>query len=92
MKIRWGVAWNFNLSTPSVVSIRQWTGLALVQVMAWCQFGANLLPEQMLHLLIGPFGTNVNEIQIEIKKRFIYENAFKNVVGVGGWIGGGELS
>ena len=38
----------FNSSPPSAAYMRQWTGSALVQVMAWRLFGAKPLPEPML--------------------------------------------
>ena len=37
-----------NLCTPSAAYMLQWTGLALVQVMAYCLCGAKPLPEPML--------------------------------------------
>ena len=38
---------NFNSSPPSAAYMRQWTGPALVQVMAWRLFGAKPSPEPM---------------------------------------------
>ena len=55
--------------------------------MAWHLVGAKPLPEieAMLEsragiLLIGPLGTNLCEILIEVSYIFIQENAFENVV------------
>ena len=56
---------NFN---PSIY-MHQWTGSALVQVMA----NADLL-------LTGPLGTNFSEIEVKITKVYIHENAFENIL------------
>ena len=43
-----GMIYTFNSSPPSAAYMRQWTGSALVQVMACRLFGAKPLPEPML--------------------------------------------
>ena len=55
------------------VGIGSGNGLSPVRWQAITSTNADLLS-------IGPLGTNFSEIQIEIKKIFIHENAFENVV------------
>ena len=61
--------WNqLNSSLPAAY-IRQWTGSALVQIMACRLFGAKPLskPINTVLLSIGPLGTNFSEILIKIQ-------------------------
>ena len=50
----------FNSSPPSATYMRQWTGSALVQIMAWRRIG--------WVIVIGPLGTNFNEILMKIQE------------------------
>ena len=61
--------------------MRQWTGSALVQLMACRMFCAKPLPNRPnVHLLlIGHLRTNFSDIFIKCKL-FIQENAFQNVI------------
>ena len=70
---------NFNSSPPGAAYMHQWTGSALVQIMAWCLFGTKPLPEPMLtYLSFGPLGTNQWNLN-QKTKLFIQENAFEHV-------------
>ena len=56
-----------NSSFPSAAYMRQWTGSALVQIMACRLFGNNSLSKPMLGCCqLEPLGTNFNEIWIKI--------------------------
>ena len=58
----------FNSSPPSVAYMHLWTGSALVQIMACRMFGTKPLPEINAGLLsIGPLGTHLSEIRIEVQ-------------------------
>ena len=65
-----------NSSPPSAAYMRQWTGSALVQVMACRLFGAKPLPEPMLFFVKwtpgNKFQWNLNQNSVI----FIQENAF----------------
>ena len=55
------VVWiHFNLSPTRAAYMRRWTGLALVQVMAWRRTSAELLS-------IEPLGTKFSEILIKFQ-------------------------
>ena len=54
-----------NSSSPSAAYMHQWTGSALVLVMAWCRTGTKPLPEPMQTNC--QLGTNFSEIQIKIQ-------------------------
>ena len=69
-----------NSSSPGAAYIRQWTGTALVQIMACRLFGAKPLSKPMLGLWsIRSSGTNFSEIWTNTNI-FIHENAFENIV------------
>ena len=79
-----------NSYPPSAAYMHQWTGSALVQVMACRLFGAKPLPEPMLtYCQLEFWSLNWNSVI------FIQENAFKNVVWQAEWRpfcpGGDEL-
>ena len=60
------------------MDMRQWTGSALVQIMACRLFGAKPLSE--LIPVYCPLGTKFNEIRIKIQKSSFMQNTFTNVV------------
>ena len=74
-----GTQW-VNSSPPSVACMHQWTGSALVQIMACRLFGAKPLPEPVLtYCQLVPWEqTSMNYNQNT--KLFIHEYAFENVV------------
>ena len=59
---------SFDSSPHSAAYMRQWTGSALIQIMAGRLFGAKPLNTwtNADSLSIGPLGTNLSEIRIEI--------------------------
>ena len=69
-----------NLPPPSAAYMHQWFESALVQIMAWCLFGAKQLSKPVLgNCPLDPKqqpSVNFNQIT----KRFSHENAFENVV------------
>ena len=69
-----------NSSPPSATYMRQWTGSALVQIMACCLIGAKPLSKPMLgYCQLDPYEqTSVKSNQNT--KLFIHENAFENIV------------
>ena len=87
-------------SPPSAIYMRQWTGQALVHVMACRLFGTKPLPEAMrVYMSIGPLGTNFRVIWIKIQKVLFIKNAFESVIremaailSRGGGGGGGETT
>ena len=63
-----------NSSSTNVTYMRLGAGSALVQVMAWCLFGAKPLPEPMLiYCKVRPLGTNFTEIPIGSESAFVQE-------------------
>ena len=67
------LAVHFNSSPPNATYMRQWTGSALFQVMAWHLFGAKPLPEPMPFIVKWTPGNHNSTI-------FIQENASEIVI------------
>ena len=69
-----------NSSPPSAACMRQWTGSALVQIMAYCLFDAKPLPEPMLNYCQLD---TYEQISVKFNSNYkivIHENALENVV------------
>ena len=70
----------FNSSSPSAAYMHQWTGSALVQIMACPLFGTKPLSKPMLgYCQLDP----MNKLQWKFSKNtqlFIHENAYENIV------------
>ena len=56
-----------NPSPPCAKCMHQWISWALVQIVAWCLFGASHYLNQCYILSIGPLRTNFSEILIKIQ-------------------------
>ena len=69
----------FNSSSPSAAYMHQWTGSALVQVMACRQFGAKPLPEPMLAVNWTP-GNKLQWNSTWNSIIFFQENSFEIVI------------
>ena len=77
-----------NSSPPSAAYMRQWSGSALVQVIACCLFSTKPLPKPMLAYCQLDYWE-----QISVKIIFIQENAFETeVCQSGGHFVQGELT
>ena len=67
-----------NSSLPGTAYMHQWTGSALIQVMAWRLFWRQAITWTNADLLsIGPFGANFNETLIEIQNFSLKKINFK---------------
>ena len=78
-----------NWSTPSATYTRQWTGSALVQIMAIAYSGPSHYLNQWV-LSFWPLGTNFSGRSII--KTFIHENVFQNVCELAAILFRGEIS
>ena len=76
------VAWFdlFNASPLSVAYMRQWIGSALVQTMACRLFGTKPLSKPMQGFVNWTLRKKLQWNLTQIKKLFIHENAFENIV------------
>ena len=69
-----------NSSPPSAARMHKWTGSALVQVMAYCRFGAKSLREPVkIYCQFDPWEQTSVKFQSKYKI-FIDKNALKNAV------------
>ena len=68
-----------NSSPPSAAYMRQWTGSALVQIMACRLFDAKPLSEPMLDFVNWTLRNKLQYNFNQNTKRFIHENASENI-------------
>ena len=68
-----------NSTPPSAVYMRQRTGLALVQIMAWRLFGAKPLSRPVLGYVNWTLGNKLQSNFNQNTKLFIHENASENI-------------
>ena len=76
----WMISDYVNSSPPSAAYMRQWTGSALAQIMAWRLYGAKPLSESMLAYCQSHPKQHVQWNFIWHLNIFIQENAFEHVV------------
>ena len=69
-----------NTSPPSAAYMRQWIGLALVQIMAGCLFGVKLLSKTMPDIVNWTFRDKLQWSFNQNTKFFIHQSVPENIV------------
>ena len=78
-----------NSFPPSAAYMRQWVGLALVQIMAWRRIG-DITNAGLLSIV--PLGTSLSEILIKIQKNHSLKCIWKYLLRYGGHFVHGEVN